>query len=228
MTTGSEVFPLENRQSRANQNASMGFALLLVLGIAFGILIPGFLLVLLIMYSYALPTWLFISLLIVYFAALALVVVLIARPAALRKERYMLGDELFFRLHPREWKRELKRWKDVDSYRVISHETAAENVPALIQLGYSASQEEVDRLGIALKARNGEQGPAGTAALLHETAYDELYYRAHPKKLKWDLMILSIRRKLTERFSSSSREPSLYEQRLEEIRKKIEADPKAN
>jgi hypothetical protein len=206
----------------------MPSVLLLVLGIAFGLILPGSLLVFLIIYSHALPTWLYIVLTFLYYGLLVLVAILISRRANLRKERYMLGDELFFRLHPREWKRELKRWKDVDSYRVISHETAAENVPALIQFGYSASQEEVDRLGIALKARNGEQGPAGTAALLHETAYDELYYRAHPKKLKWELAALTLRRKLAERFTASSREPSLYEQRLEEIRKKIEADPEMN
>lgn len=219
---------MKQKRSRANRGSSMPSVLLLVLGIAFGLILPGSLLVFLIIYSHALPTWLYIVLTFLYYGLLVLVAILISRRANLRKERYMLGDELFFRLHPREWKRELKRWKDVDSYRVISHETAAENVPALIQLGYSASQEEVDRLGIALKARNGEQGPAGTAALLHETAYDELYYRAHPKKLKWEIALLTLRRKLAERFTASSREPSLYEQRLEEIRKKIEADPGMN
>lgn len=193
---------------------------LLVLLIAFTVLIPGFALGFLIVYSHLLPTWVYILLTILWYGVVLWIGYVVYKRIDLRRERYLLGDEAFFRLHPREWKREIRRWKNVDSYRVVAQDFSQDELPALLQLGYQATKEEIARLGLALEQRD-EISKAATQ-LLHDTPYDELYYRAYPQRLRCKLALLRMRRTVIEKLTSSSREPTLYERRLEEIKAIIE------
>lgn len=58
-----------------------------------------------------LPRWLYVVLEVLYFLVLAIVGGCLYRRIDLRRERAQLGDEVFFEMYPREWKREIKRRK---------------------------------------------------------------------------------------------------------------------
>lgn len=227
---GGGAVRMKRKKSRALRGSSMPATQLLVLGIALAVLIPGMLLGFLIVYSYLFPGWLYIILNILWYGLVMLLGYVVYKRIDLRLERYFLGDEAFFKAHPKEWKRELRRWNKVDSYRLIAQDLSPEELPALLQLGYDASDEDIAALGIALKARNETEDGLTKAPtmLLHKTPYDELYFREYPLRLKQRLARLRFRRKFIERMTSSSREPSLYEQRLLEIEKIIENKEKAN
>ena len=216
---------MKKRRSDMKKGSSFLFVLLLALGLAFAMSLYGWLLILIIALAPKMPPGLFPVLLVLYSGFLLVFGYFVYRRIDLRQERSIFGDEAFFRMHPREWKREIRRWKDVDSYRAVSKQLDKDQLPALLQLGYDASQEEIDALGIALKARtvtpDVSMGPSGVH---HQTAYDELYYRAHPRKLDRKLRKLRLRRRIRERVTSASQDPSLYELRLLEIKQKIESD----
>ncbi len=148
----------------------------------------------LITYAIRLPGWLFYSLLALYFGTLFLFASLVYRKGELQRERAILGDEIFFREHPREWKRELKRWKNVSAYRAVSAEQPSDG-PAIL-LGEETQAKELP-------------------------AYDELYYRISPNALKRDLRMQQFRRRLRVRLTRKRIEPSPYEQRLTELSQKL-------
>ena len=202
------------------RGGSMLSTLLLVLIVAFAVLIPGAVLGFIIIYSWAVPTWLYILMISVWYGLVLWIGYLVYRRIDLRRERYLLGDDAFFRLHPREWKREIRRWNKVDSYRVVAQDVAPDELPALLQLGYEATPEDVAALGLTLRSQD-EANMAATK-LLHDTPYDELYYRAYPNRLNRKLYLLKLRRAVSEKLTGSSKEPTLYEHRLEELKTIIE------
>ena len=215
---------MKKRRSEMKKGSSFLFVLLLALGLAITMSLYGWLLMLIIAFAPKMPPGLFPVLIVLYFGSLLVFGYFVYQRIELREERSILGDEVFFAMHPHEWKREVRRWKDVDTYRAVSEQMDKDQLPALLQLGYDASQEEIDALGIALKARTGEQGVSmGPSGVRHKTAYDELYYRAYPRKLDRKLRRLRLRRRIRELVTSTSQEPTLYELRLLEIRQKIES-----
>ena len=175
------------------RGSSMAAVLLLCLGVVLYFAAGGYLFIFLITSSVRLPGWLFLTLLALYFGTLVLFAHLVFRRGELQRERAILGDETFFKAHPKEWKRELKRWKDVSAYHAFSAEQAAE-APAVLQCETPAKQNP---------------------------QYDELYYRMSPKTLKRDLKKLQTRRRIRARFTRKQIEPSPYEQRLSELLQKL-------
>ena len=216
---------MKKRRSHSYRRGSSFFSvLLLTFGTALLMSGYGWVLGILIAYAEKIPGWLFFPLLLLYFGSLLLFGYFVYRRIELRRERSIIGDKAFFEQHPREWKREIRRWKDVDSYRAVSETMDQSELPALLQLGYSASKEEIDALGIALKARtqSDDEPSKGPAGVRHEVAYDELYYRAHPHALKRKRLGLQRRRRIREWLTRTSQEETLYERRLAEIAEKIE------
>lgn len=145
----------------------------------------------LIVFSDRMPKWLYFTLLFLYFAMLTTVGMVLYRRIELRKERALYGDEAFFAAHPKEWKRELRRWKKSGAYHTVTND-----IPAVLQ--------------------GGDGGPVKQGL-----PYDEQYYRMCPKTLRRDLKAQQLRRRILEKLTFSSKEPSLFERRLAELAEKI-------
>lgn len=145
----------------------------------------------LIVFSDHMPKWLYFTLLILYFAMLMTTGMVLYRRIDLRRERALYGDEAFFAAHPKEWKRELRRWRKAGAYHA-----ASDDIPAVLR---------------------GEDG----SPVKQGVPYDEQYYRMCPKALRRDLRLQRLRRRMLEKITFSSKEPSLYEKRLEALAEKI-------
>ncbi len=210
----------KKRQLGRIRGGSLFSNLLLVLLVAIGVLAPGVGLGLVIIYSWVIPTWLYILLICTWFGLVMWIGYVVYKRIDLRRERYLLGDDAFFRLHPREWKREVRRWHKVDTYRVVAQDISPDELPALLQIGYEATSEDIASLGLTIRSQ--EEANMAAIKLLHDTPYDELYYRAYPKRLNRKLYLLKLRRAVSEKLSGSSKEPTLYERRLEELKAMIE------
>ncbi len=152
----------------------------------------------LIVFSGRMPKWLYFTLLFLYFAMLTTVGMVLYRRIELRKERALYGDEAFFAAHPREWKRELRRWKKSGAYHTVTND-----IPAVLQ----------SNDGSPLK-----QG----------VPYDELYYEMCPNALRRDLRRQRFFRRVRGRLTRTSLEPSPYERRLSELTQKFRDDRDAN
>lgn len=127
----------------------------------------------LIVFGGRLPRWLYFTLLFLYLAFLFGIGMYLYRRIDFRRERAVYGDDAFFEAHPKEWKRELRRWRKSGAYHVVS-----EDLPAVLR---------------------GEEG----TPLKQGTPYDELYYRMYPKALRRDLKRQQFKRRLRGIFTSS-------------------------
>lgn len=203
-----------------------GYPIVSTLLLAFTILLLGSPAVVLVIFAEKLKGALFVVLWIVYLAALLALMIPILRAAKLRRLRSTFGDELFFAYYPKEYRRELRRWRRTEAYRAgaaLSGE--AEDVPALLKLGRALSDEDAARLGIVRKDRRDALFGADDAA--NETrgeTYDLLYYRAHPRMLRWDLFRTRTARLCANRLLRRDRAPSPLEQRLSELKDRFESE----
>ena len=108
---------MRKHRSDMKKGSSFLFVLLLALGLAITMSLYGWLLMLIIAFAPKMPPGLFPVLIVLYFGSLLVFGYFVYQRIELREERSILGDEVFFAMHPREWKREVRRWKDVDTYR---------------------------------------------------------------------------------------------------------------
>lgn len=182
----------KKRQLGRIRGGSLFSVALISLGLISYFMLLQWAFIFLIVFSEQMPKWLYFTLLFLYIASITTAGMYLYRRLDLRRERAQYGDEAFFQAYPREWKRELRRWKKTGAYHTVQNEA-----PAVLQRSD----------GSPLK-----QG----------LPYDELYYRMCPKALKRDLKVQRLRRRFLEKIASSQRAPSPYEQRLAEIKTKFD------
>lgn len=176
-----------NRTPGYRQGSSLLFVMLVSIGIVLYFALFTWLLIFLIVFSGHMPKWLYFLLLFLYFGMLMVTGGMLYRRIELRRERALYGDEAFFAAHPKEWKRELRRWKRSGAYR------SASDGPAVLDGNVTGSKKP----------------------------YDELYYETEPNALQRDLRRQRFFRRVCEKITRSSKEPSAYEKRLEELRQKL-------
>lgn len=107
------------KRKRLNRvwNKTMAGVLTTSFGIGFYFIAALCPLYLLISFGEELGGWLYMLLLFLYFIMLAVAGAVLYRRNELRRERVLLGDEAFFEMYPRLWRRELRRRRKLSSCR---------------------------------------------------------------------------------------------------------------
>lgn len=178
----------KKRQLGRIRGGSLFSVALISLGLISYFMLLQWAFIFLIVFSDQMPKWLYFTLLFLYIASITTAGMYLYRRIDLRRERAQYGDDAFFAAHPKEWKRELRRWRKAGAYH-----TVPDDVPAVPQ--------------------GGEGSP-----LKQGIPYDEQYYRMYPKALGRDLKAQRLRRRFLEKITFSARKPSPYERRLTELK----------
>ena len=186
---------MRKRIPDSQKGSSLLSVMLISLSIVLYFFVFTWLLIFLIVFAGRMPKWLYFTLLFLYLTLLASTGGYLYRRIELRKERALYGDEAFFAAHPKEWKRELRRWRRAGAHRTAANEESEEG-PAVL---------------------SGTNGNAAEP----KKAYDELYYGMYPNVLKRDLARQRFFRRIRERLTHTSKEPSVYEKRLAELKEKL-------
>ncbi|MBO4419233.1 MAG: hypothetical protein J5789_05370 [Oscillospiraceae bacterium] len=125
-------------------------------------------------YADVLRGWLFTLLLVLYIGLIAAGGMFLLRRRSLRHERNQLGDEVFFEMYPREWRRELRRRGKLATSIWVAQRLTAQDYSTKSRRGWDVSEETLRRCGIDPDS-------------LRTVPYDEIYYSGHPGRLSWDL-----------------------------------------
>lgn len=196
------------KKSEAEKGATMGHVLLQTLAVGFAyILLVLMPLVLLLNYASEHSGPIVTVLICLYILTLAVVGALLYRRKERREERAVMGDQAFFERYPREWKKELRRWRRAATLR-LSEPQQSQQIPAALRMYREAGPQEQARFGFAPQGETGLSIP-----------YDELYYRDHPRQLDREL-----RRQRRIRQRSGQVGPSAVEDRLESLKRRLEAE----
>lgn len=186
-----------------------------VLFVCFG----GLPLVLVFTYSHTMSTPVFILLSLLAFSIIPLFALQVIRPMLLRKRRALMGDDEFFKKHPLEYRRELYRWRKVSAYMNGMDGVEKEALPQLLQMRQDLSTEEAARLGIAfIDPRSGETLKDYEFNCLK---YDRIYYGRHKLRLRFELLLIRVKRWIAERLLGRDMPASPYEYRLNELKKEF-------
>ena len=179
-------------------------------------LLMGFPPALVLMYAHRLSATMFQLLLALGFAWLVVLGEICVRPSILRAERTLLGDEAFFKRHPREFRREVARWHRVSAFMNGVNDSDIELLPGLLQLRRELSSEDAARLGVVHGGSKFEEAFKDVEFSCEK--YDRIYYSKHPRMLKRELRRLNIKRSLFLLLQNRDMPVDPYERRLIELR----------
>ncbi len=179
-------------------------------------LLMGFPPALVLMYAHRLSATMFQLLLALGFAWLVVLGEICVRPSILRAERTLLGDEAFFKRHPREFRREVARWHRVSAFMNGVNDSDIELLPGLLQLRRELSSEDAARLGVVHGGSKFEEAFKDVEFSCEK--YDRIYYGKHPRMLKRELRRLNIKRSLFLLLQNRDMPVDPYERRLIELR----------
>lgn len=171
---------------------------------------------LVLMYAHRLSATMFQLLLALGFAWLVVLGEICVRPSILRAERTLLGDEAFFKRHPREFRREVARWHRVSAFMNGVNDSDIELLPGLLQLRRELSSDDAARLGVVHSSSKFEEEFKDVEFSCEK--YDRIYYGKHPRMLKRELRRLNIKRSLFLLLQNRDMPVDPYERRLNELR----------
>ena len=181
-----------------------------------GYLLMGFPPALVLMYAHKLSTPAFLLLLALGFAWLVVFGEICVRPSILRAERAIMGDEAFFQRHPREFRREVARWRKVSAFMNGISDSDIELLPGLLQLKRELSSDDAARLGIVHGGSKFDEEFKDVEFSCEK--YDRIYYSKHPRMLKRELRRLNLKRSLFLLLKNQDMPVDPYEHRLNELR----------
>ena len=186
-----------------------------------GYLLMGFPPALVLMYAHKFSAPMFLLLMALGFAWLVVFGEICVRPSILRSERALLGDEAFFKRHPREFRREVARWHRVSAFMNGVNDSDIELLPGLLQLRRELSSDDAARLGVVHAGSKFDEAFKDIEFSCEK--YDRIYYSKHPRMLKLELRRLNIKRSLFLLLKNCDMPVDPYERRLIELREEYAA-----
>jgi hypothetical protein len=181
-----------------------------------GYLLTGFPPALVLMYAHKFSAPMFLLLMALGFVWLVVFGEICVRPSILRSERALLGDEAFFQKHPREFRREVARWRKVSAFMNGVNDSDFDLLPGLLQLKRELSSDDAARLGVVHSGSKFEEEFKDVEFSCEK--YDRIYYGKHPRMLKRELRRLNIKRSLFLLLKNCDMPVDPYEHRLNELR----------
>lgn len=205
------------------------FARVLLLSLSALFITPSLALpsILVLMFSRELGAFLFAPLFALSWVWIFMVGFVVIRPRILRLERSLFGDDQFFSMYPREYRKEVARWRKASAFLngVNSSDEFAsyeDELPALLRMRRELSPEQLERIGITIDDAffNGNFAEALEIKCLK---YDRIYYSKHPLMLKHELRLINIKRSLFLLLKNQDMPVDPYESRLIELRNELAA-----
>ncbi len=189
------------------------FSLIPIMGFPYGYTV---------IHAHVLPTPLFIILQIVTLSVIPIFGYFVFHPIIMRTERFMMGDEMFFSRHPREYRKEVARWRKVAAHMNAVAEGEEELLPGILQLKRELSPEDAARYGVLMNSANGSVVYENEFEFNSER-YDRIYYSQHPRMLRLELRLLNIKRGFNLIFRNEDTPVTPYERRLNELAEEFRA-----
>ena len=140
----------------------------------------------------------------------------------------MLGDEEYFSRHPREYRREVARWRKVSAQINGAMNDDSELLPGLLQIKRELTAEDALRFGVTTAMSKADGSLAYENGLeFNLEKYDRIYYGKRPRRIDKELRAIKVKRAFSLIFKNTDTPQSSYENRLYELKDEFLAEEAA-
>ncbi len=163
-------------------------------------------------YAHLLSPPAFILLAIATFLLVPIADIVVWKPTMLRAQRAIMSDEEFFARHPREYRKEVARWRKVSAFLNGMSASGFDDLPGILLLKRDLSDADAARLGFSKGSEESDED-IELACL----KYDRIYYTKHKLMLRLEIRLLNLKRAMFLILKNTNMPVTPYERRLNDF-----------